>query len=525
MPELSTKLQILSALSRTSNDHFSVAELMAWTGLSKDQIEPQIARLKEHKIIEDAPVQRTGSEKPSRGRPPKLYRCFGGDRTGGRIHQELARVRRSLGLPDPISPELERGLDLLGKLEAVLSFAEARETLLTTREHETLAAQIDEIERALKLAGMQTDLDDEESEERRKLIEAWRRKQDYAARIEKIRQPEPAEAHVRQSRGWRAAPVWGKPIYASAHRPAQMTHAWREWLAILGQARETTTRMRGADVWHPFYDSAQRLPDEQSKEIVIGFIDEARDESRTLECIGSSVDVLDLRNYAIAKTAARYLPDPDIPLNFEVASARANAAIREIPLNEALFLVRAKRPAEEVYLLWQEAARYKTRVVPVRLEVAAVVQIGRLNPHSWQRLESAIGAAGSFSFVSRRELGFIHRPVEPMTPLLESTVSGPVEFAHPVEPSYYLYGSSVKDLLSHNAGFDYLQLAQAMFSVGAPQSMAWSVARKIDDRHGLVLLINPAAHHSHETAKLEALRRMLEAEFGAEVLSPAEPIP
>ncbi len=68
MPELSTKLQILSALSRTSNDHFSVAELMAWTGLSKDQIEPQIARLKEQKILEDAPVHRTVSERLSRGR-------------------------------------------------------------------------------------------------------------------------------------------------------------------------------------------------------------------------------------------------------------------------------------------------------------------------------------------------------------------------------------------------------------------------------------------------------------------------
>jgi hypothetical protein len=300
-----------------------------------------------------------------------------------------------------------------------------------------------------------------------------------------------------------------------------VTRAWREWLNVLGQAGEPITRLRGPDVWHSFYDSAHRLSDEQSKEIVIGFLNEARDELRTLECIGSNLDVLDLRNYAIAKTAARYLPDPDIPLNFGVASARTNAALHEIPLNEALFLVRAQRPAEEVYLLWQEAARYKTRVVPVRLEVAAIVQIARLNPHSWQRLECAAGAAGAFSFVSRRQLGFIHRPCEPMIPLLESTVSGPVEFAHPVEPSYYLYGSSIKDLLSHNAGFDYLQLAQAMVSVGAPQSLAWRIARKIDDRHGLVLLVSPAAPVSHETAKFAALRRMLEAEFGAEVLSPA----
>lgn len=206
---------------------------MAWTGLSKDQIEPQIARLKEQKIIEDAPVQRTASEKPSRGRPAKLYRCFGGDRTGGRVYQELARVRRNLGLPDPISPHLERGLDLLGKLEAVLSFAEARETLLTAHEHETLAAQIDEIERALKLAGMEADLDDEESEERRKLVEAWRRKQEYAARIEKLRQPEVAEEPVRQSRGWRVAPACAQPMYAASYRPAMMTRTWREWLSIL----------------------------------------------------------------------------------------------------------------------------------------------------------------------------------------------------------------------------------------------------------------------------------------------------
>jgi predicted ArsR family transcriptional regulator len=514
MPELSTKLQILAALARTSNHHFSVAELMAWTGLRKDQIEPQIARLKEQKIIEDAPVQRTASEKPSRGRPPKLYQA------SGRVYEELARVRRSLGLPDPISPELERGLELLGKLEAVLSFTEARQTPLTAREHDTLAAQIDEIERTLRLAGMEADLDDEESEERRRLIEAWRRKQEYAARIEKLRQPEPAEEPIGQSRGWRAEPVYAQPVYAAAYPPVRMTRAWREWLNVLGQAGKPITRLRGPDVWHPFYDSAHRLADEQSKEIVIGFLNEARDELRTLECIGSNLDVLDLRNYAIAKTAARYLPDPDIPLNFGVASGRANAALAEIPLNEALFLVRAQRPAEEAYLLWQEAARYKPRVVPVRLEVAAIVQLGRLNPHSWQRLESAAGAAGAFSFVSRRQLGFVHRPCEPMIPLLESTVSGPVEFAHPVEPSYYLYGSSIKDLLSHNAGFDYLQLAQAMVSVGAPQSLAWRIARKIDDRHGLVLLISPAAHVAHETTKFAALRRMLEAEFGAEVLSP-----